>query len=500
MSFLSLPYAVFLPVVVGLFWTLRDRRWRLLVLLLASLAFFGINQPLYVPLLLLGMLTNFWLGLAIGIPPDVRIVHFHRNRWGGERQAKRRRILLLGITFNVLLLFGFKYVPFVLNSLGWGLRDPALLDAASWVSQSIAAPLGLSFFAFECIAYLVDIYRGAPPAEDLLTFATYKLFFPKLISGPIVRYHTLLGKLRTLHRQRFILPEQLAEGLWLIACGAVKKGLIADYTGLWVNLSLGNLERASSGDLWLAMAGYSIQIYLDFSGYVDVARGSALLLGIELPHNFDFPYLTTSIAEFWRRWHMTLGDWLRNYLYFPLGGSRRGLWRTCLNLFLVMFLGGLWHGAAWGFIVWGIIHGAALAIHRLTEAQSQRFPWLRAFWQTPPGLLLGWGLTQGTVFLGWIFFRLPDLAVSGTVVRHLWGRSADAQFTQKVYGEGLGLDPLQLWASLAAIAIAMALLAVLHRGLRLQLNWPLKLLLVPPSLLGVWIFAPEGIPFIYFDF
>ena len=166
---------------------------------------------------------------------------------------------------------------------------------------------------------------------------------------------------------------------------------------------------------------YGLQLYLDFSGYVDMARGSAVLLGFDLPQNFDFPYFSTSIADFWRRWHMTLGDWLRNYLYFPLGGSRQGLLRTCLNLMIIMAIAGLWHGAAWGFIVWGLLHGIALVVHRLTDALSNQVTWLKRAWQSLPGVVLAWALTQSTVFSTWIFFRLPDLKDSWLVVQRLWG-------------------------------------------------------------------------------
>ncbi|MFM8006812.1 MAG: MBOAT family O-acyltransferase, partial [Dolichospermum sp.] len=195
------------------------------------------------------------------------------------------------------------------------------------------------------------VYRGHPPAAKFIEFATYKLFFAKLISGPITRYHHLQFQFNTL---QFPTIDKTAEGLWLIARGAVKKGIFADNLGIFVDLCFGNLQRAGSTDLWLATFAYGLQLYLDFNGYVDIARGSALLFGLVLPENFNFPYFSTSIADFWRRWHITLGDWLRNYLYFPLGGSRRGLIRTCGNLLIVMLLAGIWHGSAWGFIVWGI--------------------------------------------------------------------------------------------------------------------------------------------------
>jgi alginate O-acetyltransferase complex protein AlgI len=294
---------------------------------------------------------------------------------------------------------------------------------------------------------------------------------------------------------------RISEGLWLIACGAIKKGLFADHLNVLVNLSFDNIQRAGSGDLWLAIAAYGFQIYLDFSGYVDAARGSALLLGIDLPENFNFPYLTTSIADFWRRWHMTLGDWLRNYLYFPLGGSRQGMVRTCINLIVVMLIAGIWHGAAWGFIAWGGLHGVALAIHRLTDTVSRQSRWLEKLWLSPPGILVAWGLTQLMVFVSWVFFRLPNVDSAWLVIQRLWGHQADVQYAQKVYSEAIGLYPPEISMILGVVAIVMIVAFMLQRGLKLQLAWHLKLLLVPICWYLVWQLGPEaGTRFIYFDF
>jgi alginate O-acetyltransferase complex protein AlgI len=233
---------------------------------------------------------------------------------------------------------------------------------------------------------------------------------------------------------------------------------------------------------------------------VDLARGTALLLGLNLPENFDAPYFTTSIADFWRRWHMTLGDWLRNYLYFPLGGSRAGLFRTCLNLLIVMLVAGIWHGAAWGFIVWGGLHGVALGVHRLTDVGSKWLS-LQWIWRTFPGIIISWFLTQMMVFGAWIFFRLPDLKDSMWVVRHLWGHTADVQFAHKVYVEALGLERIHLVVILGGIFLGMAIATGFRRGLKVQFNWPVKLILVPLCFFAVLLFAPEGgLPYIYFDF
>ncbi|KPQ33278.1 MAG: putative membrane protein involved in D-alanine export [Phormidesmis priestleyi Ana] len=487
----SILYGFFLAGVVLLYWLAPNKVARLLVLLVTSLYFYASLQLHYVPLMLVLVGLNFFVGKALGTPLDWRIPNEAWPYAQADWNKKRGQLLTGGIVLNVLLLLAFKYFSPLLETLLPNSPTSVLVD--SWLM-----PLGLSFFAFECIAYLVDVYRGSPASDQLLEFAAYKLFFPKLISGPITRFHSFAGQMK----EQPVPPlSQSAEGLWLIASGTVKKLLIADHIGLLVNASAGSLPRAGSGDIWLLAFAYGLQLYLDFSGYVDIARGSAILLGFNLPQNFDFPYFATSIADFWRRWHITLGDWLRNYLYFPLGGSRRGLTRTCINLVVVMLVAGVWHGDRWGFIVWGAIHGLALVIHRLSGALSERSKAIASFWQSIPGLLTAWALTQLTVFFSWIFFRLPNLNDAGLAMRHLFGHSADIQFAQKVYQESFGLNRPQISLLLLGIVSLMGVAYGVQRGLKLQISWPVKVLLLPICFYLAWVLAPsEASPYIYFDF
>ncbi len=505
MNFASIIYGLFLLSTIGLFWVVERVSVRLLILTVASLLFYASWQVQYVPLMVAALLMNYYLGRAIAASvaskADPSQLHLSNDEWQiVQENWQRQRLILLvtGIVINVLLLLGFKYVPFLLNTTGATLNQPSLQDWAIRIKESVVVPLGISFFSFECIAYLIDVYRGAPAATNLLGFSAYKLFFPKLISGPITRYHGLSNQFRKLQPPSLA---QVTDGVWLIACGAMKKVLLADHLGILVKLSFDNLQRAGSGDIWLATFAYGLQLYLDFSGYVDMARGSALLLGLTLPENFRAPYFTTSIADFWRRWHITLGDWLRNYLYFPLGGSRRGLVRTCVNLMVVMLIAGIWHGSAWGFIIWGGLHGLALVIHRLTAGLGQRLPALNDWWDNWPGLWLGWLLTQTMVFFAWIFFRLPDLKDSGWAIQHLLGHTADAQFAQKVYVEAIGLDRLQLTLLLILLFVSMGILNLMRETFKVDLHWPVKLLLALPCFYLVWLIAPQGgLPYIYFDF
>jgi alginate O-acetyltransferase complex protein AlgI len=498
MNFPSLIYGVFLLSVIGMYWALQQRTARLWILVVASVAFYASLQLQYVPFILAITLVNFWLGMALSAPLNWRIAN---EDWESAQQDWSQRklyLLWIGISLNVLLLFGFKYIPFVLNTVGNLFGLSLAQTQALWINENLIVPLGISYFCFESIAYLVDVYRGAPPSDRFSEFAAYKLFFPKITSGPITRYHAIANQFKTL---QFPNLETATEGLWLIALGAIKKLLIADRIAVYVNLSADSLARAGSGDIWLLTFAYGLQLYFDFSGYVDIARGSAMLLGLTLPLNFNFPYMATSIADFWRRWHMSLGDWLRNYLYFPLGGSRQGLWRTCLNLLIVMVIAGFWHGAAWGFIIWGTLHGIALAVHRLNAAWAEKYPVLKSFWSSVPGVAIAWLVTQFTVFGTWLFFRLPQWNQFSLAIQRLWGHSADVQFAQKVYMETLGFNRPQFTILLLGIMALMGLIYGIQRLLKLQLNWPVKLLLIPLCFFVAWILSPsETIPYIYFDF
>ncbi len=510
MTFLSPLYAVFLAGTIVLYWGIRSRPWRLWLLLVASLMFYASLQLQSLPLLIFSTIVNFYLGIAIGTTTDPRP---HNKNWelSNEEwtiaqqkwQQKRRFILAGGIIFNVAILLGFKYGEFFFPSVSAWLPPSQAQFYTTWLSPYWVVPLGVSFFSFECIAYLVDVYRGAPPSRQLLQFASYKFFFAKLIAGPITRFHYWIEKFDD---RPPLAPDRVTEGLWLIAIGAIKKGLVADNLGIFVDLCFGNLQRAGSPDLWLATIAYGFQLYLDFSGYVDMARGTAKLLGLSLPPNFDFPYLSPSLADFWRRWHMTLGDWLRNYLYFPLGGSRQGLKRTCTNLFIVMVVAGIWHGGASdrhdpaGYLIWGILHGLGLVLHRLTESASRDNSLLEAFWKTIPGIGLSWLLTQTLVFGSWIFFRLPSLTDSMWVVTHLWGYPGDIQFVREIYVETLQIGRFQIAIALGILAALMAIAYLFDRGFKVQLNWPVKVVLIPVCFYVVWLLAPETLPFIYFDF
>lgn len=514
MNFISLIYALFLGLTLVGYWCSNSQQQRLKVVVVSSLVFYALfykDRPpllLMLNLALLGLIigVNFWIGKLL---LESQIIEYpvmqnqladrQPSRFVPATKQARQRVAILGIAFNVLLLLGAKYVPFFLTSFS-ALGLPQLQATANWYRSSILPPLGISFLTFESIAYLVDVYKGSPATGNWLKYAAYKSFFPKLISGPIAHYHEFAPQLNELSLPRW---EQWLEGLWLIACGAVKKTVLADSLAIYVNLVFSDdaLNRAGSGELWLAIFAYGWQLYLDFSGYVDIARGTALFFGIELPENFNFPYFSTNIADFWRRWHITLGDWLRQYIYFPLGGSLQGLGRTCGNLMAIMLIAGIWHGPDWGFLLWGALHGVALVLHRLTAHWSERHAFGQRFWQSPLGEVWGWLLTQSFVFMAWIFFRLPKPERSSWVLGHLWGYSADSQFASKLGAAGFSLTTGQLGWCLVGLSGISGILYYCRRHLKLELGWKLKLVVVPGILYGVWLLVPaQGSPYIYFDF
>jgi alginate O-acetyltransferase complex protein AlgI len=508
MKFISPEYAVFLCLTLICYWRIaQTQNHKLWVIVISSIVFYiSFLQIQYFPVILMMILVNYWIGKIL---LESQIIEYKEiqdwlgeeyfHRWLPRGKQQRRRVLIAGVVFNILLLIGAKYIPFLLTIIA-PLNPKEIQPLAMWLKTNFSPPLGISFLSFESAAYLIDVYKGSPATGNLLKYAAYKSFFPKLVSGPITHYQQFAPQLNNL---KFPSNERLTEAGWLIASGAIKKTLIADNLAIYVRLVFdpSTLDRAGSIDLWLAIFAYGLQLYLDFSGYVDIVVGTSILFGINLPTNFDFPYMTTSIADFWRRWHISLGNWLRDYIYIPLGGSRLGLVRTCLNLFALMLISGIWHGADWGYLVWGIIHGFALIVHRLTKILSEKNEPLALFWRSRWGFLCGWLLTQPLVFIAWIWFRLPNLSQSNLVFSHLWGYARDAQFATKVYVESIKLTDSQILLTLVLLTISMIITYGFDRLLKLNLNWHLKLVLIPVCLYIVSLLSPaESLAFIYFDF
>ncbi len=396
MLFNSFEYLVFLPVVVLAYWSV-PRQVKPVFLIAASYFFYMYSFRVY-GLLLLGLtVANYSLGLLVN--------HFEKREW-------RRLVLIAGIAVNLSMLALFKYTNFILDSinnscawLGHALTLP--LDKGVGIADlPIILPLGISFFVFEFIHYLVDIYKGSKPVKNPLRFALFASFFPSQIAGPIKRYQDFDKQLDEKPEVTF---DQFAAGLFLIAQGLFKKTALGDNLSPIVKAGFDNPNLMGTFEGWLCITAFAFQIYYDFSGYTDIGRGSAQLLGYSLPENFNMPYIASSLREFWHRWHMSLSTWLRDYLFIPLGGSRKGEAQTCANLLTTMLLGGLWHGASWTFVLWGAFHGLGLAVNRVWDKQLAKAPALAAAANSPVGLAFAHVLTLVTVLCGWVLFRAKTL-------------------------------------------------------------------------------------------
>jgi alginate O-acetyltransferase complex protein AlgI len=384
-SFPTIEFAAFFVAVFVLSWALmpHPRAWRPFILV-ASYVFYGWIDWRWVLLLVASSVVNTVAAQVIA---------------RSSSETTRKRALIAAICFDIGLLCVFKYLGFFVSEVD-GFLDALGLGSPLPLLQ-IVLPIGISFFTFQAVSYVVDVYRGDTPAASLGDVAILQAFFPHLVAGPIVRANELLPQLRTPRDPRAVLA---GPGLFLVAGGLVKKTVVADELARRVVDPVFNDPGGHSGaEVLLAIYGFAAQIYCDFSGYTDMAIGLALLLGFVLPQNFNRPYLALSLQDFWRRWHMTLSRWLRDYLYIPLGGNRHGERRTYRNLMLTMLLGGLWHGAAWTFVIWGGIHGAALSAERWARGHLASF--------RPPAWL-AWLVTFHVVCLAWVFFRSPDLSTA----------------------------------------------------------------------------------------
>ena len=389
MLFPTATFALFFLLVLPLSWLLMPDppRWRVFMLV-ASYVFYGWWDWRFCLLLAASTIVNQMLAVAV----------FRSATIGAKK-------LLVGaaVTYNLAVLFVFKYFDFFVSSFRNGLADVGIHVSPGLIG--VALPVGISFFSFMALSYVIDVYRGDTTPTTLAKFAVYLSFFPHVVAGPIVRARELVPQLRTPRDPRRV---DASRAFFLIASGLFLKVVIASYlAGAIVDDVFGTPERYGAVDSLVAVYAYAVQIFADFCGYTNIAIGVALLLGFQFPQNFDDPYTASSPRDFWRRWHMTLSRWLRDYLYIPLGGNRKGPRRTYVNLMLVMLLGGLWHGAGWTFVVWGALHGVGL---------SAEHWWSERRGGTPTSPPRGWALawrrlaTFNFVCLGWVFFRAESLA------------------------------------------------------------------------------------------
>ena len=376
-------FLLFLP----LYAMLKSRRKQMMLFVIAfSLFFFYKSSGLFFLLLVATSLFDWWVAL---------FVDSSKNRF------QRRLALAISLIFSLGILLYFKYSNFVIwnwNALVHGNFQP--LD--------LIMPVGVSFYTFRTISYVVDVYKGKiQPIDDFIDYLFFLSYFPCLVAGPIVRAKDFLPQVQA---NKPATREMIYGGLWLVMLGILKKAVFADYIAQYNNIAFGNPTGYTGFELLMAVLGFTMQIYCDFSGYSDIAIGLGSIMGFDLGINFNFPYRSLNVTEFWHRWHITLSTWLRDYVYIPLGGNRKGRVRQHVNLMVTMLLGGLWHGAAWTFVVWGAGHGIALCVHKICK------PWLDRIESTLPTRFFSWLLTFSFVAFLWIFFRANSFHAAGQII------------------------------------------------------------------------------------
>lgn len=404
----------FLPAALALYYAC-PRRWRSLLLTILSYIFYGWANPWFVFLMLVSTAIDYCAG------------QFISGRWnlpwyrdlkpagpGMPPQRQRKAALIMSMVSNLSLLGFFKYLGFAQTNLNYLLH---LFGYEGVRVFQVVLPVGISFYTFQSMSYAIDLYRGhARPAKNFLDFACYVSLYPQLVAGPIVRYQDLADQLV----ERTHTVGKFSQGVLFLAFGLAKKILLANPMGQVADMAF-NAGALTPVQAWTGVIGYAFQIYFDFSGYSDMAIGLGLMLGFRFKRNFDLPYLSQSITEFWRRWHISLSTWLRDYLYIPLGGNRLGPRRTYINLAAVMLLGGLWHGAQWNFVIWGAIHGAMLALERW-RGKATLYGWLP---RPLPALL-----TFGLVLFTWVFFRAESLPAATHYLGAMFGLGPRPAATQ----------------------------------------------------------------------
>ncbi len=474
----------FLPTALLLYYAV-PRRGKHLLLTLLSYVFYGWANPAFVVLMFFSTVIDYVCGLVMAR----RIGRSRRDPPGllpkdGPRTPLQKTALAVSICANLSLLGFFKYFNFATGSYDALVSALGLTELRLDIWYRITLPLGISFYTFQSMSYSIDVYRGDAKAIRTFTdFACYVAMFPQLVAGPIIRFQEVADQLVS---RRHTL-EKFARGVTFVCLGLGKKVLLANPCGKIADLAF-NAGSVEVLDSWYGAVAYAFQIYFDFSGYSDMAIGLGLMLGFTFPKNFDSPYHSRSITDFWRRWHLSLSTWLRDYLYIPLGGNRRGRVRTYLNLWAVMLLGGLWHGASWNFVIWGGIHGAMLAGERMLGKDS-------AYRRLPDPIKTA--LTFVILLFTWVFFRAPDLAASLAYCRAMLGAGTAAPAAGLI--GGVLYRPYYLLSFLLAAGVVWA--APQTWDFTRRITWPKVVWILAVFTAAVAMLATQAFnPFIYFIF
>ena len=381
---------IFLPVIFFTYYILLQQRQVVLAkttLIAASLFFYSWWSINYLPILVFSLIFNFFIGSVV------------------QRAIQRGRgkaILIFGISVNLLILGYFKYADFFIDNINFSFDQ-------NIVSINLVLPLAISFFTFQQIAYLVDCYKGEVKEYDFLNYSLFVCFFPQLIAGPIVHHGEMMPQFMHNRWNLRLKYRNITAGVFIFSIGLFKKVVIADTFSVIASNGFDNAAMLNMVEAWVTSLSYTFQLYFDFSGYTDMAIGSALLFNIKLPINFNSPYKASNIQDFWKRWHITLSRFLRDYVYIPLGGNRRGRFSTFRNLIATFLLGGLWHGAGWTFIAWGALHGFALVLHRM---------WLSLGYKL--NRFVAWFITFNFINISWVYFRANDFNSANQIIANMF--------------------------------------------------------------------------------
>ncbi len=474
----------FLPLALLVYYA-APRGMKHLMLTMLSYLFYGWANPLFMVLMFTSTVIDYICGLVIsqqlggGWRQPV-----HTLEMGGVRSRRQFWAVTISICSNLILLGFFKYFNLTADTYNAMVTLFGMPDAALEAVLRVTLPLGISFYTFQSMSYSIDIYRGdAKAIRNFIDFACYVSMFPQLVAGPIIRFQEVADQLES----RTHTAEKFARGVAFFSLGMAKKIFIANSCGKIADLVF-NAGSASTLDAWWGVVAYSFQIYFDFSAYSDMAIGLGLMLGFVFPKNFDSPYHSQSITEFWQRWHISLSTWLRDYLYVPLGGNRKGSFRTYINLALVMLLGGLWHGAAYTFIIWGAIHGAMLAFERMQGKDSlyRNFP-------RPVKV----GITYITVLFAWVFFRAEGLPAALDYCGALIGLGE----TQAGVGLNAGIIYQPFYLCSMSLAAVVTWCAPQTWDYTRNLTWPKIVIILALLVLSLMVMTTQAFnPFIYFMF
>ncbi|WP_394238811.1 MBOAT family O-acyltransferase [Niallia oryzisoli] len=442
---------VFLPIVFIVYFFLNKRRLTVASkywLVASSLFFYSWWNIAYLPLLLISLFFNFALGTLLGKE---------------HSRINKKAILVAGIIINSAFLGYYKYSDFFILTVNSAFDSNIAL-------LKLALPLAISFFTFEQIIYLVDSYRGETKDYTLLDYSLFVTFFPKLIAGPIVYHNEIIPQFMS-NRKKFINWKNISMGFFIFSIGMFKKVAIADTFAIWATQGFDQAESLTFIEGWITSLAYTFQLYFDFSGYCDMAIGISLMFNIQLLMNFNSPYKSLDIQDFWRRWHITLGRFLTQYIYIPLGGSRKGKARTYINVLIIFFISGFWHGAGWAFIFWGIMHGVAMCMNRFWKAQGFRLP-----------KIIAWFITFNFVNVAWVFFRATSFDDALKVLKGMFGFNG---FTLPDYLNGklsvlnqygiqystYFIDHIEIMKASVLIIVAFVIILALKNSIELMKNF-----------------------------